>query len=52
MLIINGSFAFKYIHRVAIINILSAIGIPFRAYEHWKYDKVIKQIKIDKPFTL
>ena len=49
MLIINGSFAFKYIHRVTIINILSAIGIPFRAYEHWKFDKVIRKIKINKP---
>ncbi len=49
LLIINGFFALKYIHRVAIINLLSALGIPFRAYEHWKYDKVIKKIEITKP---
>ena len=44
MLIINGSFALKYIHRVTIVNLLSAIGIPFRAYEHWKFDKIIKHV--------
>ena len=49
LIITNGSFALKYINRVATINLLSAIGIPFRIFEHWKFDRVIKQIEIKKP---
>jgi len=49
LIITNGSFALRYLNRVFTVNILSSIGIPFRIYEHRKYDKVIKKITIKKP---
>jgi len=49
LIISNGSFALRYLNRVFIVNLLSSIGIPFRIYEHRKYDPVIKKIKIKKP---
>jgi len=46
MVLTNGSIALKYYPRVFLIYIISAIGVPFRIFEHWKLDKKVEKTKL------
>ena len=46
MVLTNGSIALKYYPRVFLIYIISAIGVPFRIFEHWRLDKKVEVIKL------
>jgi hypothetical protein len=49
LILTNGSVALRYYPRVFLVNIVSALGIPFRVYERWKFDEKIKATQISKP---
>ena len=49
LILTNGSIALKYYPRIFLINLVSTISIPFRLYEHWKFDDRINATKISSP---
>lgn len=49
LIITNGLIAFKYYPRVFLVNLVSTIGIPFRIYERWKWDKEVEKTNLKKP---
>ena len=49
MVISNRSFSLRYFPRVFLVDFISSIGVPFRIYERWRYDKLINKIEIKKP---
>ena len=49
LILTNGSIAVRYYPRIFIINLVSTISIPFRLYEHWKFNDRINATKISSP---
>ena len=49
MVISNRSFSLRYFPRVFLVDFISSIGVPFRIYERWRYDKLVNKIEIKKP---
>ena len=45
IILTNGSIALKYYPRVFLVYIISAIGVPFRIFEHWRVDKKVNETK-------
>ena len=48
MVISNRSFSLRYFPRIFLVDFFSSIGIPFRVYERWRYDRLINKIQITK----
>ncbi len=48
VLIENRGFTLKKLLRGSLVTLLSVIGIPFRILERLRYEKIIKNVKINK----
>jgi len=49
LILTNGSVALRYYPRVFLVYIISAIGVPFRIFEHWRLDKKVEETKLKHP---